>query len=42
MSGLVIVWNQDASKIWVLAPLQKAKNMCYAHRNVLSGYLAPV
>lgn len=42
MSGLVTVWNQDASKIRVLAALRKAKNMGYAHRNVLSGYLAPV
>lgn len=41
MPGLVTVWNQGASKNWVLALLRKAKNMGYASRNVLSGYLAP-
>lgn len=41
MPGLVTMWNQDASKNWVLALLRKAKNMGYASRSVLSGYLAP-
>lgn len=41
MPGLVIMWNQDASKNWVLALLRKAKNMGYASRSVLGGYLAP-